>query len=92
MRRGAAIILLGLAACGSNGVPYECEDGRKAVARFQPPERMTLDVDGKRANLVQVRAASGAKYADAATVFWVRSNDAMLETPGTMTRCLRAAR
>ena len=92
MRWGAAIIFLALAACGGKGIAYECEDGRKAVARLQPPERMTLELDGKRANLVQVRAASGAKYADASTVFWMRSNDAMLETPGTMTRCVRAAR
>lgn len=91
MRRGAAIILLGLASCGGSGVAYECEDGRKPVARFGT-DRVTLDLDGKRASLVQVRAASGAKYADASTVFWVRSNDAMLETPGTMTRCLRAGR
>ena len=92
MRWGAAIILLALAACGGKGIPYECEDGRKAVARLQPPERLTLELDGKQASLVQVRAASGAKYADASTVFWMRSNDAMLETPGTMTRCIRAAR
>ena len=91
MRWGAALFLLALAACGGKGVAYECEDGRKPVARFGT-DRMTLDLDGKRANLVQVRAASGVKYADAATVFWVRNNDAMLETPGTMTRCVRAPR
>ena len=91
MRWGAALILLALAACGGKGIAYECEDGRKAVAKFGT-DRMVLDLDGKRANLVQVRAPSGARYADAATVFWVRSNDAMLETPGTMTRCARATR
>ena len=92
MRWGAAILLLALVACGGKGIGYQCEDGRKAVALFQSPERMTLELDGKRANLVQVRTASGAKYADAATVFWVRNNDAMLETPGTMTRCVRMPR
>lgn len=91
MRRGAALILLALAGCAGDGVAYQCEDGRKPVARLGT-DRMTLDLDGKRANLVQVRAASGAKYADASTVFWVRSNDAMLETPGTMTRCVRSGR
>lgn len=91
MRRGAALILFALAGCAGEGVAYQCEDGRKPVARFGT-ERMTLDLDGKRASLVQVRAASGAKYADASTVFWVRANDAMLETPGNMTRCLRAGR
>ena len=91
MRWAAALILLALAGCAGEGIAYRCEDGRKPAARFGTG-RMTLDLDGKRANLVQVRAASGAKYADAATVFWVRSSDAMLETPGTMTRCVRAPR
>lgn len=91
MRWGAALIVLAVAACGGNGIAYQCEDGRKVVARFGA-DRAMLDLDGKRADLIRVRAASGVKYADASTVFWTRSNDAMLETPGTMTRCLREDR
>jgi membrane-bound inhibitor of C-type lysozyme len=103
VRWGAALIVLAVGARGGhrqaqkredgrgNGVAYQCEDGRKVVARFGT-DRAVLDLDGKRADLIRVRAASGVKYADASTVFWTRSNDAMLETPGTMTRCLREDR
>ncbi len=89
MRSAAVLALLAFAACADSGTAYQCEDGRQAVARFYKPDRMALMLDGKRSDLVQVRAASGVKYADSSTVFWTRgSTDAMLETPGVMTRCV----
>ena len=59
---------------------YYCPDGYQFVARAAQ-ERAWLFMQDGEMTLPGVSAASGAKYANATTVFWTKGSEALLETP-----------
>lgn len=84
-------------AAGSIVASFDCEDGRKIQAVFatgaQPGVKLTLS-DGRKMELPQAMAASGARYAnrDESFVFWNKGRTAFIEEAGhqTYTGCVQA--
>lgn len=93
---GATVAALILAACAEpvadrdrpvteRPTLYACDDGTLAAAVFVDGRdpAVLLSVGGAPAQrLPQVEAASGARFGDGSTLFWVQGAEAMLETPG----------
>jgi len=62
---------------------WYCEDGQKLVMRNLFRERaVAIDFHDGTRRLDQTLSASGAKYADAVTVFWTKGSTATLERQG----------
>jgi putative lipoprotein len=57
---------------------YHCASGLRFVARLEG-QRVWLFLPDRTIDLPRAPAASGARYADAETVFWEKGGEAMLE-------------
>jgi hypothetical protein len=88
----APLLLLGLAACGSDTPPpeganrlvnYACADGSTVTALFGlDPSAMQLRIDGKSENLPLEPGATGAQYGDKGTTFSINGATAQLQRQG----------
>ncbi len=66
-----------------SGTTYECDDGRSFVAEFyEKADIVFLNTRGKTFSLHRMSSASGIKYSDGSTTFWIKGDSAFVETNG----------
>jgi putative lipoprotein len=64
---------------------YECDQGGSFVASVTG-ESATIFVSGEPVRLPRVQSASGEKFETGGTTFWMKGNEAILDTPDTVLR------
>lgn len=64
---------------------FECGDGQTVTVRYEN-RTAAVTLGGRTLRLVQVPAASGAKYSDGAATFWTKGREATLDLPGEAER------
>ena len=91
LRLCLAILILILAigfGCSSNkafksGITYNCDEGRSFVVEFyEKVDIVFLTVPGKTFSLHRMPSASGTKYSDGNTTFWIKGESVFVETNG----------
>ena len=60
---------------------YDCNDGSRITVRIES-DKAWLFLQSGTISLPHVKAASGAKYSDGATVYWTKGESAVMERPG----------
>lgn len=63
---------------------YTCSEDTRFTARFEP-DMAILKFPDRELRLPQVVSGSGARYSDGKTTFWIKGDEATLETDGKTT-------
>ena len=62
---------------------YTCGSDTRVVANFRDPGLVWLFLPERTVSLPRLRSASGARYGDGSTTFWIKGREARLETGET---------
>lgn len=65
---------------GLSTFAYTCGSDTRVVANFRDSRLVWLFLPGRTVRLPQVESASGARYSDGSTTFWIKGRGARFET------------
>ena len=70
---------------------FDCGDGGMLGMRYVGPDTIEVTVADQSFVMPRVRSASGARFSKDAVTFWMKGDEAMLETESGKATCLRLA-